>query len=151
MTTEQRNWQFMGLFVSATMENDIAPPPREGSWLRLRKTCYKISHSHKFHWVVNATICLGITTMTNDETGTTAMVVIACEAFTALIFTLEFILGVVGTSLREHLQHWWLASLVVPSMWVILVHRLLSLYFPDNQLVMWLQWVRALEVLRALR
>lgn len=158
MTTEQRNWQFMSLFVSETMANDFAPRPRQGRSLVLRKICYDISHSHCFHLVVYAAIVASAiamwaqqSTAYSDPTGIVDMWLLVCNEVVLVIFTFEVFVGILGIGIREYVQNRWLESLVVGIMWMIIIQRLLSQLYPGSELVLWFQWVRALDSLRALR
>ena len=158
MTAEQRNWQFLSLFIVDAMQVDITPPPHHGGCLSLRRAAYYLSHNRIFKVLVSFTIIASILSMFGqqsladlDSTGVIGRVLQIADDYVLLVFTTEALCLGMGMGFREYRQQYLFDLLVVSTMWMTIVQKWLEASYPEDERVIWWRWLRMFDCLRALR
>eukprot|EP01051_Picozoa_sp_SAG22_P005135 SAG22_NODE_297_length_12786_cov_3.360290_4_plen_2527_part_00 len=155
MTSQQRNWQFMSMFIYSALKDDTRQPPKSV----IRRCAFMIVNASWFHYFLNFVIVVNVSSMVGesatvqlDPTGLLVLVTNKINAFTLAIYTVEAMLRIVALGGRQFWHERKLDCIVLVAMAAAAgyhhyAHELVVL----EQYGIRVDWILALQFVRALR
>ena len=160
MTSEQRNWQFMSMFLVESLKLDVIPPPDADRWFGLASIGFSVVHSKTCRILVDLTIVASIVSMVGqqamlslDPTGLVAEVLLLLDEFALIVFTLEALFTLGGLGAKTYFHEFQLEALVCATMWATTVLQYLEVHhdivlLPQLQAITFIRAVRIISVLK---
>lgn len=149
MTAEQRNWQFMSMFLAESLKHEISRPTAE-----LPLKAFDFVHNFYVQGVIDLTIILSVLSMVgqqsvleNDPTGSIRVILLVVDEYILVIYTLEAAAKTVAFGPRNFLREYKSEVIVLATLWATVVHSILR----DQLGIQWLHWVQSLTFIRGLR
>ena len=149
MTAEQRNWQFMSMFLAESLKHEISRPTAK---IPLR--AFELVHNFYVQAVIDLTIILSVISMVgqqsyleSDPTGLTRAYLLYVDEYILVIYTLEATMKSVAFGPRKFIQEYKSEVIVVVTLWATVLHAILR----EQLGIEWLHWVQSLSFVRGLR
>eukprot|EP01046_Picozoa_sp_COSAG06_P006102 COSAG06_NODE_283_length_18377_cov_8.509301_6_plen_2777_part_00 len=150
MTSEQRNWQFMSMFLVESLRLEVTPPPDKEKLGGLAYLCFNFVQSRSFKALVDLTIFASIVSMIGqqaalsvDPTGVLADVLLALDEYVLVVFTVEAFSTVCGFGVKVYARDFRTNAVVLVTLWITTVQQILDLGWGELQA---LAFVRALRL-----
>jgi hypothetical protein len=160
MTSEQRNWQFMSMFLVESLRLEVVPPPDEDRWFGLASVGFNVVHSKWFRVLVDLTIVASVVSMVGqqsmlrlDPTGLVAEALLTLDELALVVFTLEAFFTLGGLGIKVYFRDFRMEAVVCATMWTTVVLLYLKVYsgieiFPQLQAITFIRAMRLITVVK---
>ena len=161
-TTDQRNWNFMSIFLVDALKFEVIKPPDKNRLAGLGLECYKIIHRQEFKQFIDVVVVLSVLAtfalQQMDCFGENSMsfacgTVYTLDTLVLLAFWFEFAITIASVGREQYLKNYQLVALVLVMMSLDAVWRLFAPVdktqgVETRKLGMWLHTANCLRALR---
>lgn len=149
MTAEQRNWQFMSMFLGESLKHEISRPSKSSA---LR--AFLFIHNKYVQGFLNVVIVLSVVSMIGqqsilsmDPTGLARKYLQLVDEYILVVYALESLISIAAFGLKGYIREYKLEILVIATLSITVVHTI----FRQEMGIHWLHWVQSIQFVRGLR
>jgi hypothetical protein len=149
MTAEQRNWQFMSMFLVESLKHEISRPKGKHA---LR--AFLFIHNKWVRRFLNLTIIVSVVSMVGqqsllqmDPTGLAKEYLLIVDEYILVVYTLEALISIVAFGFMAYVREYQTDYLVLATLWITVGHTILRSHMDFH----WLHWVQSIQFFRGLR
>ena len=150
MTSEQRNWQFMSMFLLESLKHELSRP-EDGTWAL---KAFLLIRNGFVQFFLGLTIIASVVSMLGqqsvmeeDPTGVTKHILLLLDECVLGIFTVEALVMLRAFGVSIYFREYRAEVLVLIAMWITVCHSIAREEFGLH----WLHWVQSVQFVRGLR